>query len=242
MPILARRYHVLAPDFPGFGFTVVPATRNYNYTFDNIAATTVAFLDELQVESYIVYVFDYGAPVGLRLALRNPSAIKAIVTQNGNAYVEGLGPGFSALTNYYTNPNPTNEQAVRSFNSYDGAKLQYTVGVPDPSVIEPESYTLDAALQEAPGNMDIKLALFKDYGTNVAMYPQFQAYLRANKPPLLAVWGKNDPFFIPAGAEAYKRDVPLAEVVLLDAGHFVLETNVLDVAGHMLNFLAQRGL
>ena len=241
MPILAERYHVLAPDFPGFGFTVVPAARNYNYTFDNIAVTTGAFLKELKVESYNMYIFDYGAPVGLRLALQNPSAIKAIVTQNGNAYVEGLGAAFSVLTNYYTNPNSTNEQALRNFNTYDGAKLQYTIGVPDASVIEPESYTLDAALQDAPGNVDIKLALFKDYGTNVAMYPQFQAYLRKNQPPLLAVWGKNDPFFIPAGAEAYKRDVPSAEVVLLDAGHFALETNLLDVAGRMLSFLAQRG-
>ncbi len=243
IPILAKEHHVLAPDLPGFGFTTVPASRNYNYTFENLAATTTAFLSKLQIKSYIMYIFDYGAPVGLRLALQDPSAVRGIITQNGNAYLEGLGTGFSVLTDYYTDPtNKTNEDALRNFATFVGTKMQYTVGVTNPSVIEPESYTLDAALLAQPGNVDIQLALFRNYTTNVEKYPQFQAYLRANQPPLLAVWGANDPFFIPAGAEAYKKDVPAAEVELLDAGHFVLETDVVQVADLILGFLAKNGL
>ena len=243
IPILARKYHVLAPDYPGFGFTTVPASRNYSYTFDSITTTTSEFLSALNIKSYIVYIFDYGAPVGLRLALRNPSAIRAIISQNGNAYLEGIGPAFAPLIAYYDDPsNATNEQNVRAFTTYDATKGQYTVGTPDPSVIEPESYTLDAALLQRPGNVDIQLAFFRDYKTNVALYPQFQAYLRDNQPPVLAVWGENDQFFIPPGAQAFTKDVPSAEVKFLDAGHFVLETNLDEVASAILNFLARKQL
>ena len=243
MPILAAKYHVLSPDYPGFGFTTVPASRNYSYTFDGITATTSEWLSALKVDSYIMYIFDYGAPVGERLALQNPSAIKGIISQNGNAYVAGFGPAWPTLKNYYDNPtNKTYEQAARDFITAEGTKFQYTVGVKDPSVIEPESYTLDAALLAAPGQVDIQLGFFRDYKTNVELYPQFHAYLREHQPPLLAVWGKNDPFFGPDGATAFRTDVPSAEVHLIDAGHFALETDLLEIVGIMLKFLAKRGL
>ena len=242
LPILGKKYHVLAPDYPGFGFTEVPASRNYSYTFDNLAETTSKWLQTLGIDEYAVYVFDYGAPVGFRLALQNPASIKAIITQNGNAYVEGLGSAFSVLSNYYNDPtNQTAEQAARNFISFDGTKSRYVNGAPDPSVIEPESYWLDSALLARPGNVDIQLGFFRDYKTNVESYPQWQTYLRDYQPPVLAVWGANDPGFIAAGAEAFKRDVPSAEVHLLDGSHFLLETNVTLVAWYIVDFLKRKG-
>ena len=243
MPVLAASYHVLSPDYPGFGFTAVPASRNYSYTFDSIAITTSNWLSALKVESYIMYIFDYGAPVGERLALQNPSAIKGIISQNGNAYTAGFGPGFPTLQNYYDNPtNKTYEQAARDLITFEATKFQYTVGTNDPSVIEPESYTLDATLLAAPGQVDIQLGFFRDYKNNPPLYAPFQAYLRKYQPPVLAVWGKNDPFFGPDGATAFKKDVPSAEVHLLDAGHFILETNLLEVVGIIEKFLVKSGL
>ena len=183
-------------------------------------------------------MFDYGAPVTFRLALGNPTAIKAIVVQNGNAYLQGLGPAFKPISDYYTTPTPATEQVLRDqVITFAGTKMQYTIGAPHPETIEPESYNLDAALLTRPGNVDIQLALFRSYKSNVELYPAFQAYLRKSQVPLLAVWGANDPFFPPVGAEAYRGDLPAAEVKLLDAGHFALETNVEEVAETMLEFL-----
>ena len=243
IPLLSPHYHVIAPDYPGFGFTKVPSERNYTYTFDNLANTVSAWLSKLGIKEFIPYIFDYGSPVGFRLALQNPPAIKAIITQNGNAYTAGFGPSFAALTNYYSDPsNKTAEQTARDFISYDGTVFQYTDGVPDPSIIEPESYTLDAALLARPGNVDIQLALFRDYKTNQEMYPQWHEYLREYQPPLLAAWGANDSFFIPPGAEAFKQDVKAAEIKLIDGPHFLLETNVTLVATYVLDFLKRKGL
>lgn len=243
IPLLAEQYHVLVPDFPGFGFTTVPMSRNYNYTFDSLTDTTAAFLLALNVTSYMMYIFDYGAPVGLRLAIRNPAAVLAIISQNGNAYLEGLGQDFSALSNYYDDPsNASAEATVRAFDAPAGTKMQYTIGVPDPAVIVPESYTFDIALLARKGNEEIQLGYFRNYKTNVDMYPQFQAYLRTHQPPLLAVWGANDPFFVPAGALTFKVDLPSADVSLLNGGHFLLETNLLEVAGVIMGFLATKEL
>ena len=234
---------MLAPDYPGFGFTEVPDSRNYTYTFDNLAETTSKWLQTLGVKEYAIYIFDYGAPVGFRLAVQNPASIKAIITQNGNAYVEGLGSAFSVISNYYNDPtNQTAEQAARNFITFNGTKARYVTGAPDPSVIEPESYYLDSALLARPGNVDIQLGLFRDYKTNVESYPQWQTYLRDYQPPVLAVWGANDPGFIAAGAEAFKQDVPTAEVHLIDGSHFLLETRVTLVAWYILDFLKRKWL
>lgn len=243
LPILAQRYHVLAPDLPGFGFTNVPDERNYVYTFDNLARTISAWLDKLQIRHFMMYVFDYGSPVGFRLALQKPDAIKAIVTQNGNAYKEGIGPLLSVLTDHYNDPSDKKaEQAARDFISHQGTKAQYVGGSPDPSVIEPESYWLDAALLARPGNVEIQMALFRDYKTNPANYSLWHKFLEEKQPPVLAVWGKNDQIFVSPGAEAFKQHVPNAEVHLLDGGHFLLETHVTAVGDTILGFLKRRGL
>ena len=242
LPILGKHYHVLSPDYPGFGFTTVPSERKYTYTFDNLATTVSSWLDALKIKEYALYVFDYGSPIGFRLALQNPAAVKAIISQNGNAYTAGLGPAFSALSDYYNDPsNKTFEQTARDFISYSGTVYQYTTGIADPSIIEPESYTLDAALLAKPGQVETQLALFRDYKTNVDMYPRWHAYLREHQPPVLAAWGEHDPFFIPPGAEAFKADVPDAEVRLIDGGHFLLETQVAAVATLVLAYLKRKG-
>ena len=243
IPLLAQHFRVLAPDYPGFGFTEVPAAREYSYTFDNLARTTSLWLEALNVKEFAMYVFDYGAPVGFRLATANPKAVKAIVSQNGNAYTAGIGSALSVLSNYYDDPNnATALQAAKDFISYDGTKYQYVTGAPDPSVIEPESYTLDAALLERPGNQDVQLALFRDYKTNPELYPKWHQYLREYQPPVLAVWAKDDPIFIPPGAEAFKNDVSGAEVKYLDGAHFLLETNVTTVAWFVLDFMKRKGV
>jgi len=230
MPRLASRYRVIAPDLPGFGFTEVPAMRNYVYTFDNIALTVEAFVDALKLEHYAIYVFDYGAPTGFRLALAHPERITAIVSQNGNAYEEGLGDAWDPIKKYWKEPTAANREALRDFTGFEGTRFQYLHGVPDPSRVAPESYYLDTALLQRPGNVEIQLDLFLDYASNLKLYPAFQAYFRKHQPPLLAIWGKHDPFFIPPGAEAYRRDIPNAEVVFLDTGHFALETHVNEIA------------
>jgi pimeloyl-ACP methyl ester carboxylesterase len=239
IPRLADRYRVIAPDLPGFGFTEVPPDRHYKYTFDALANTIQAFTDALNLKRYALYVFDYGAPTGFRLAMARPERITAIVSQNGNAYEEGLGDAWAPIRQYWKNPTPENRETLRQALSPAGIRWQYTEGVSDPSVIAPEGYTLDAALIERSGNMEIQLDLFLDYANNVKLYPAFQEYFRKSKPPLLAIWGKNDPFFIPPGAEAYPRDNPNATVQFLDTGHFALETHLEEISAAMRHFLAQ---
>jgi pimeloyl-ACP methyl ester carboxylesterase len=239
MPRLADRYRVIAPDLPGFGFTEVSEPRGYKYSFDALARTVLAFTNALGLDRYALYVFDYGAPTGFRLAMARPERVTAIVSQNGNAYEEGLGDAWAPIRRYWSEPSSENREAVRQALSPEGIRWQYTAGVPNPDVIAPEGYTLDAAMIARPGNMDIQLDLFLDYANNVKLYPAFQEYFRKSKPPLLAIWGKHDPFFIPAGAEAYRRDNPNAVVQLLDTGHFALETHVEEIALSMRQFLAK---
>jgi len=230
IPRLASRYRLIAPDLPGFGFTTVPPERNYKYSFEALAKTIDAFVDKLSLQRYAIYVFDYGAPTGFRLALAHPDRVTAIISQNGNAYEEGLGDAWDSIRAYWKEPTTEHRDALRQFLTVDATRWQYTHGAPNPDAVAPESYTLDAALLERPGNRDIQLDLFLDYASNVALYPAFQKYFRERKPPLLAIWGKNDPFFIPPGAEAYKRDIPGAVVEFLDTGHFALETYPDEIA------------
>jgi pimeloyl-ACP methyl ester carboxylesterase len=241
IPRLADRYRVIAPDLPGFGFTQVPEQRHYKYSFDALAHTVLAFTNALGLKRYALYVFDYGAPTGFRLAMARPERVTAIVSQNGNAYEEGLGDAWAPSRRYWREPSPENRETVRKALSPEGLRWQYTAGVPNPDVIAPEGYTLDAAMIARPGNMDIQLDLFLDYANNVKLYPAFQEYFRKAKPPVLAIWGKHDPFFIPAGAEAYRRDNPNATVQFLDTGHFALETHVEEIALAMKQFLAKKG-
>ena len=237
IPRLADRYRVIAPDLPGFGFTEVPAQRNYPYTFDALALTMTAFTEALALEHYALYVFDYGAPTGFRVAMAHPERITAIVTQNGNAYEEGLGDAWAPIQRYWRDPSSDNRETLRRALDPAGLRSQYTDGVPHPETIDPVGYTLDAAMIARPGNMDIQLDLFLDYANNVKLYPAFQEYFRRSKPPTLAIWGKHDPFFIPPGAEAFRRDNPNATVRFLDTGHFALETHVEEVAAAMRSFL-----
>jgi pimeloyl-ACP methyl ester carboxylesterase len=240
MPRLASRYRVIAPDLPGFGFTEVPAERKYTYTFDALAVTINAFVEKLGLTRYAIYIFDYGAPVGLRLALAHPEHITAIVSQNGNAYEEGLGKeAWNPVQNYWRQPTQENRDALRAFLTLDSIRWQYTHGASDPARVAPETYTLDAALISRPGNQEIQLDLFGNYASNVALYPEFQRYFRERKPPVLAIWGKNDPFFIPPGAEAFRRDNPNATVTFLDTGHFALETHVDEIASAVDQFLGR---
>src|SRR5580692_2107013 len=239
IPRLADRYRVIAPDLPGFGFTEIPENRHYQYSFEALAHTVLAFTDALHLKRYALYIFDYGAPTGLRLAMARPERITAIVSQNGNAYEEGLGDAWAPIQRYWREPSSENRKILRNALGPEGLRWQYTVGVPNPDVIAPEGYTLDAAMIARPGNMDIQLDLFLDYANNVKLYPSFQKYFRKSKPSLLAIWGKHDPFFIPAGAEAYRRDLPNAIVRFLDTGHFALETHVDEVALSMRQFLAK---
>ncbi len=243
IPRLADRYRVIAPDLPGFGFTEVPEKRKYAYTFDALAATIDSFTKAIGLDRYAMYVFDYGAPTGFRLAMAHPERITAIVSQNGNAYEEGLGDAWGPIRKYWAVPNAENREALaKNVLTLDGTRWQYTHGVANPDSVAPESYTLDMALMERPGNKDIQLDLFLNYATNVERYPAFQEYFRKAKPPLLAIWGKNDPFFVPAGAEAFRRDIPSAQVKMLDTGHFALETHVVEIAAAMREFFATNGI
>ncbi|MBB5064780.1 alpha/beta fold hydrolase [Granulicella mallensis] len=240
---LADSYRVIAPDLPGFGFTEVPEKRNYTYSFDALAGTVQAFTDALGLTRYAIYIFDYGAPTGLRLAMSRPERITAIVSQNGNAYEEGLGDAWGPIRTYWATPTAENREVIRkNILNFDGTRWQYTHGVANPESVPPESYTLDAALLERPGNTDIQLDLFLDYASNVKLYPKFQEYLRKSKPPLLAIWGKNDPFFIPAGAEAFRKDLPNAKVQFLDTGHFATETHSVEIAAAIKEFLGSNGI
>lgn len=226
IPQLAQRFHVIAPDLPGFGFTEVPASRGYRYTFDDLAKTLEAFVDAVGLQRYAMYVFDYGAPTGLRLAVAHPERVTGLVSQNGNAYLEGLGDAWAPIRNYWADPSAANRKIVAdAVLHFEGTRWQYVHGVANPDSVAPESYALDAALLERPGNKDIQLDLFLDYANNLKQYPAFQAFFRDAQIPTLVIWGKNDPFFIPPGAEAYRRDNPNAVVELLDTGHFALETH-----------------
>jgi pimeloyl-ACP methyl ester carboxylesterase len=233
IPRLAGKYRVIAPDLPGFGFTTVPAERKYKYTFDALAKTVEAFVDALGLKRYAIYIFDYGAPTGLRLAVAHPERVTAIISQNGNAYEEGLGDAWDPIKAYWKEPTQKHRDALRQFLTLEATKWQYTHGVADPESVAPESYTLDAVLLERPGMAEIQLDLFLNYASNVALYPAFQEYFRKAQPPLLAIWGKNDPFFIPAGAAAFRRDNPNAVVTMLDTGHFALETHVEEIASEI---------
>jgi pimeloyl-ACP methyl ester carboxylesterase len=240
IPRLADTYRVIAPDLPGFGFTEVPEARGYKYSFDALAQTIAAFVDKLGLKRYAVYVFDYGAPVGLRLAVKFPERVSALISQNGNAYEEGLGDAWDPIRTYWAEPTPAHRKTVHdAILNFEGTRFQYLHGVSNPDSVAPESYTLDAALLERPGQKDIQLDLFLDYQSNLKLYPTFQQFFREKLPPTLAIWGKNDPFFIPPGAEAYRRDNPKAVVRMLDTGHFALETHVDEIASAMRDFLAE---
>ena len=240
IPALAATYHVVAPDLPGFGFSDAPNRATFRYTFENLAKVIGRFTEVVGLDRFAIYIFDYGAPVGLRLALAHPEKITAIISQNGNAYEEGLSEGWNPIQKYWQEPTAENRDALRNFLMPEATKWQYTHGVPDESLVAPESYTLDSALLARPGNDEIQLDLFLDYASNVALYPKFQEYFRTKRPPLLAVWGKNDPFFLPPGAEAYKRDIPDAEVHVLDTGHFALETHFQAIADRIQDFLGRK--
>jgi pimeloyl-ACP methyl ester carboxylesterase len=238
IPRLADRYRVIAPDLPGFGFTEVPEGRKYVYSFDALAGTIDAFTEVLGLQRYVIYVFDYGAPTGFRLATRHPERVAAIVSQNGNAYEEGLGDAWGPIRKYWSEPTAEKRKVLLdNVLTPETTRWQYTYGVANPDAVAPESYVLDTALMERPGNKEIQLDLFLDYASNVKLYPAFQEYFRKSKPPLLAIWGRNDPFFIPAGAEAFRKDLPNAEVQFLDTGHFATATHVVEIAEAMREFL-----
>jgi pimeloyl-ACP methyl ester carboxylesterase len=234
IPRLADRVHIVAPDLPGFGNSDMPHKAN---TFDQIAETIDRFTETIGFDRYAAYVFDYGAPTGFRLAVKHPDRITAIISQNGNAYVEGLSDGWNPIRAYWQDASPANRETLRSFLKPETTVWQYTHGVSDPTRVSPDGYTLDNFYLSRPGVADVQLDLFGDYKSNVALYPTFQQYFRTHKPPLLAVWGKNDPFFLPPGAEAFKRDLPNATVRFFDTGHFALETHATEVAAAIREFL-----
>ena len=239
IPILSAKYHVVAPDLPGFGLTEAPPRGEFRYTFEHIATVIDDFTAAKGLDRYAIYVFDYGAPTGYRLALKHPDRITAIISQNGNAYEEGLSAGWDPIKRYWREPTQANRDALRGFMTLKTNKWQYEQGVADTSLIEPEAYLLSQAAFERPDNVEQQLDLFGDYQSNVALYPRFQAYFRERKPPLLAVWGKNDPFFLPAGAQAYTRDDPNAEVSLYDTGHLALETDNDAIGARIMDFLGR---
>ncbi len=234
IPLLADRFHIVAPDLPGFGRSDAPERRA---TFDRLADAIDRFTEVVGFDRYALYVFDYGAPTGFRLAVRHPDRITAIISQNGNAYEEGLSDGWNPIRAYWQDASPANREALRAFLKPETTVWQYTHGVPDATKVSPDGYSLDNFYLSRPGADALQLDLFGDYKTNVALYPAFQHYFRTRKPPFLAVWGKNDPFFLPPGAEAFKRDIPDAVVRFLDTGHFALETHAAEIAAAIRDFL-----
>jgi len=241
IPLLSHKYHIVAPDLPGFGFTTVPASRHYKYTFENLATSTEAFLDALAIKKFSVYIFDYGAPTALRVALRRPDAVQAIISQNGNAYDDGIGAFWDPLRAYWKSNSAEDRENIRAnLLTFEATKWQYINGAKH--LVAPEAYHLDYALLSQPGNEEVQLDLFYDYQNNVKLYPEFQAYFRDSQVPLLAAWGKNDTIFIKEGAEAFKRDLPKVELKLLDAGHFVVESDTDEIANLMLEFLNKNGI
>ncbi|MBB3290112.1 MULTISPECIES: alpha/beta hydrolase [Rhizobium] len=234
IPLLADRYHIIAPDLPGFGQSDAPKGTN---SFDSIAETIDRFTEIVGFDRYAIYVFDYGAPTGFRLAVKHPERITAIISQNGNAYEEGLSEGWNPIQAYWREASEENRNALKAFLQPDATAWQYTHGVPDATRISPDGYSLDNFYLARPGAEKVQLDLFGDYKSNVALYPTFQDYFRTYKPRLLAIWGKHDPFFLPPGAEAYRRDIPDAVVKLLDTGHFALETHAAEIAAEIRSFL-----
>jgi pimeloyl-ACP methyl ester carboxylesterase len=237
IPLLADRFHMVAPDLPGFGQSAMPPREKFKYTFDNIARVIGRFTEVVGFDRFAAYVFDYGAPTGFRLAVRHPERITAIISQNGNAYEEGLSDGWNPIRAYWKEPSQANRDALRTFLMPQTTRWQYTHGVGDPTTVSPDGQNLDNFYLARPGAHEIQLDLFGDYRSNVALYPTFQEYFRARRPPLLAVWGKNDPFFLPPGAEAFKRDIPGAVVRFLNTGHFALETHAREIAESIRDFL-----
>src|ERR1700744_4382139 len=239
IPRLEDHFHLIAPDLPGFGQTKAPPRGQFDYTFDNLAGVVERFTQALGLSRYAIYVFDYGAPTGFRLAAAHPERVTAIVSQNGNAYEEGLGPMWALFQRYWSNPTPENREACRATLTPEVTKSQYTTGS-DVGLLAPDGYELDIAYLARPGGDEIQLDFIYDYRTNVAAYPAWQAYFRGKRPPMLIVWGKNDPFFLPPGAEAFKRDQPDAEVSFVDAGHFALETHAAEIPDTVAEFMIRR--
>ena len=239
IPALSDRFHVVAPDLPGFGQTDMPSRDRFSYTFARLAEVMERFTEVIGLARFAIYIFDYGAPTGLRMAVRHPERISAIISQNGNAYEVGLSKGWDPIRAYWQDPSEANRNALRSFLAPETTVWQYTHGVSDTTSVSPDGYSLDNFYLTRPGAHEVQLDLFGDYKSNVALYPTFQAYFRRHKPPLLAVWGKNNPFFLPPGAEAFKRDIPNAEVRFFDTGHFALETHGSEIAAAIRDFLSR---
>ncbi len=239
IPLLADRFHIIAPDLPGFGQSDMPARDRFAYTFDTLANVIERFTEVVGFDRFAVYVFDYGAPTGFRLATRHPERIAAIISQNGNAYEEGLSDGWNPIRAYWQAPSKANRDALRGFLAPEATHWQYTHGVSDIAAVSPDGQSLDNFYLARPGAAEIQLDLFGDYKSNIALYPAFQKYFRTHKPRLLAVLGKNDPFFLPPGAEAFKRDIPEADVRFFDTGHFALETHAREIADAIREFLAR---
>lgn len=239
IPLLADRFHIIAPDLPGFGQSQMPARSKFIYSFDNIAGVIDRFTEVVDLKRFAIYVFDYGAPAGFRIATKHPDRITAIISQSGNSYEEGLSEAWNPIRAYWQDPSQANREALRAFLTPETTRWQYTHGVTDQTTVSPDGMSLDAFYLARPGADEVQLDLFGDYKSNVALYPTFQNYFRAHKPPFLAVWGRNDPFFLPQGAEAFKRDIPEAVVRFFDTGHFVLETHAAEIAAAMREFLAR---
>jgi len=238
IPQLADRFHLIAPDLPGFGQSDMPDRGAFTYTFDNVARVIDRFTKVVGLGRFAIYVFDYGAPTGFRLATWHPERVDALISQNGNAYAEGLSDGWKPIRAYWEDPSRTNRDALRAFLAPETTVWQYTHGVADPTAVSPDGYSLDNFYLSRPGADEVQLDLFGDYKSNVALYPTFQSYFRTHKRPLLAVWGRNDPFFLSAGAEAFTRDIPDAVVRFFDTGHFALETHASEIAAAIRDFLA----
>jgi pimeloyl-ACP methyl ester carboxylesterase len=239
IPELDGQYHVIAPDLPGFGFSDAPDHKSFAYTFDHLAEVIGKFTELVDLKKFAVYVFDYGAPVGFRLALNHPERITALISQNGNAYEEGLSDEWAPIRALWNNSTQENRDALRPFFTKEATYFQYTAGVKDANQrVAPEAMALDQALLERPQSTEIQLDLLADYKNNVKLYPKFQEYFRTHRPPTLAAWGRNDPFFLPPGAEAYRRDNPSAKVVFYDTGHFALETHAAEIGAEIRAFLS----
>ena len=239
IPMLSPHFRVVAPDLPGFGQTDMPSRETFNYTFDALAGVIDRFTEKVGLTRFAVYVFDYGAPVGWRLALKHPERISAIISQNGNAYEDGLSEAWNPIQAYWRDPSAENRNALRAMLAPQTTTFQYLHGVADPSLVSPDGRSLDDHYLARPGADEVQLDLFRDYASNIALYPAFHRYLREHRPALLAVWGKNDPFFLPAGAEAFARDVPDADIRFFDTGHFALETHAADIGAAITEFLTK---
>jgi pimeloyl-ACP methyl ester carboxylesterase len=238
IPLLADRFHIVAPDLPGFGQSDMPARDKFAHTFDHLAEIIDRFTEVIGLDRFAMYVFDYGAPTGFRIAVKHPERISAIISQNGNAYEEGLSDGWTPIRAYWQEPSQANREVLRAFLNPETTRWQYTHGVANEAMVSPDGQSLDNFYLARPGADDVQLDLFGDYKSNVALYPTFQNYFRTHKPLFLAAWGKNDPFFLPPGAEAFKRDIPNAVVRFFDTGHFALETHAKEIAAAIREFLA----